>query len=556
MNEDRTGDSSAKSWQNVLAFVILIGAFLASVIWVYVFNRVPETVSSDGKKIIRVAHFIADDDVQNALDKLARDYEKIRPDVRVIVQTIPERAYKQWATTQCLGGTAPDLMQAQGSWDQQWALLATRYMVPLTPYVNLVNPHNDGTTLDGQRWRDTYADGLRSGYWFHLTEFYSIPFTAQTSRVFYNRDLFKAATGSDDPPKDFRDWMNICEKIKEYTKSTETIVFPMACSSDVIMGLFSRYYCALCEGMVDKYDTCYWSGSRVECTLFALYTDTFTFKQPRVEAPFKMIKEIATQCQPGYATSTADQTRFLFIQGKAGMVLGNVRDARIFRDAARFEVGVFNYPLPSKDDPDYGRYVVARQAETLAAGMHFCLTQRSRYPEIAIDFLQFCTSERKNEEFNADLHWYPVIKTAKSLDYLSAFRPVTEGASYRVMCFASGLPQVSMWFEQQMPLYLDGQTSFDEYMTGLEEMWLTKGTFDFVERDRLFREALGSAERNIGKSQAQMLFEEAGEFKAGQTLSARTNYQLALETMHLLEQGISVRAYTWHHLQKGDYPFP
>jgi len=84
-------------------------------------------------------------DRQKAFDKLARDYEQIRPDVQVIVQTIPERAYKQWATTQCLGGTAPDLMQAEGIFDQQWALLATRYMVPLTPYVNEINPHNEGT---------------------------------------------------------------------------------------------------------------------------------------------------------------------------------------------------------------------------------------------------------------------------------------------------------------------------------------------------------------------------------------------------------------------------
>jgi len=231
---------------------------------------------------------------------------------------------------------------------------------------------------------------MKSGYWFHLTEFYSVPFTIQTTRIFYNKDLLKEATGTDDPPKDFRQWMDICEAIRE-----------------------------------------------------------------------------------------------------------NARD-----------------------------------------------------------FLRFCTSAKKNEEFNAAVHWYPIIKTAKPLDYLQAFTPQTVGAGYRAMHLGSGTPQVAMWFHQQFPLYLDGQIDYDQFASKWEEMWLTKGAFDFVERDRLFKESLTSAERNIGKAQAQMLFEEAGEFKAGQTISQRTNYQLALETMHLLEHGISARAYTWYHLQTGDYPFP
>jgi hypothetical protein len=72
-----------------------------------------------------------------------------------------------------------------------------------------VNPYNQGTELEGRPWRDTYIDGMEGGYFFHVMDFFSIPMTIDNTRVFYNKDLYRRITGSDDPPADVHSWMAI-----------------------------------------------------------------------------------------------------------------------------------------------------------------------------------------------------------------------------------------------------------------------------------------------------------------------------------------------------------
>ena len=552
-------DKTEVSKRNLLALFILLGAFAVSVFWVHVVNRDPSEKGPLAKKIIRMVHDVSDKSVINAFNELAGQYEKEHPDVKLIIQSIPTAAYQQWMTTQFLGRTAPDLMYSGytlGSDDT----LTVRYVMPLTDYVNRPNPYNRGTELQGWKWKDTFIDRMRSGYMGNLTEYYSVPLTIETDRIFYNKDIFRAATGSDKPPANFREWMEICEKIKRYAEQQNRMLFPIAASRIDFtrdpQRIFQQYYFALTEGMVDDYDPSYWSSDRPECTLYGLYTNSFTFKNKQTEAPFRLVKKIAQQCQPGFGSYEVEQARFLFVQDKAAMTVGNVKDARIFRNVAGFDIGAFNLPLPARDDPEYGQYIKTFPTETEKPSFNFSVNMASRYPEIAIDFLMFCTSVEMNEKFNAMAQWYPVIKTAKPLDYVSVFKPQTEGGAWRTMHFGASLPQVRLWFEQNITLYLQGRLTYEQFADGLDEIFLTEGARDYVERDRRFKQSLISSERNIARAQGRMLFEEAGRFEAGRTMSKRTSYQLALEAMQVLEHGISARTYTWHHLQKGNYQFP
>ena len=543
-------------WQNMVGLACLVIVYAISILWVIIITFTERNSTSGGRKNIHLVHCIADKRVVDAFELLGRDYEAQHPDVSVKISAIPKAAYKQWITTQCVGQTVPDIVQAESVWDQMWQSLATRYMIPLSPFVNRSNPYNTRTLLENTAWRNTFLDGMQGGYWRHLTEFYSVPLTTETVRVFYNKDMFKLATGSSSPPDNFSEWMAICKRVSQYAQTQNKILFPIANSKDTINEMLEFYYYSLTDGMIDPYDSSYWGSYRNETTLYSLYTNTFTFNQPRVEAPFKLCRHIASYSQPGFISNDVSQARFLFTQEKAAMTVGKVMDAKVFADTVNFELGIFDFPLPDKSNPEYGRYVVARNSESESPSVHFCISRNTKDIDLTVDFLMFCTSVKQNETFNAGVHWYPCTRYAKALDYLSVFKPHTEGAGFRSMLLHSP-PQTTLWFVQNFPLYLAGELSFSNLVDGLEEKWLTAGSGDFVLRDEnLKKTAVVQSERNVASAKVKMLFEEAGEFKAGQVMGEKTVYQLALEVAQMLEHGITARTYTWHHLQQNNYEFP
>ncbi len=234
-------------FRRTFGLVVLCGVYFFSIFWVYYIKPMTlETEPGTEKRVLRIAHRLSDKKFAQAMEYVAREYEKRNPDVSIIVQSIPKKAYKQWVTTQCIGATVPDIVQGpEDIWDQMWHSIATRYMMPLTEYVNLPNPYNKATALEGVPWRSTYLDEMESGYWVHLTEFFSIPLTVETTRIFYNKDLFRKIFQDDTPPQYFEEWMTQCRKIQEYAQKEHLALFPIASSKENVISRFTflnRYY--------------------------------------------------------------------------------------------------------------------------------------------------------------------------------------------------------------------------------------------------------------------------------------------------------------------------
>ena len=64
---------------------------------------------------------------------------------RIIQEAIPDTVYRQWITTQLMGGTAPDLMEIghYGMFPKTlWVSYYNRYFIPLTRYIVEPNPYN------------------------------------------------------------------------------------------------------------------------------------------------------------------------------------------------------------------------------------------------------------------------------------------------------------------------------------------------------------------------------------------------------------------------------
>ena len=65
-----------------------------------------------GKDVtIRFAHFELEVGVREALDSLARTYEREHPHVNVEQIAVPQQFYKQWIRTQLVGGIPPDIIE-------------------------------------------------------------------------------------------------------------------------------------------------------------------------------------------------------------------------------------------------------------------------------------------------------------------------------------------------------------------------------------------------------------------------------------------------------------
>ena len=92
-----------------------------------------------------------------------------------------------------------------------------------------------------------------------------------------------------------------------------------------------------------------------------------------------------------------------------------------------FEVGVFDFPMPLKSDPKYGKYVVGKVAELASTAGAFGLCKFSKHKDVAIKFLQFCTTPENNELFNEICQWMPVVKGAKIPKALIPFKPHPDG---------------------------------------------------------------------------------------------------------------------------------
>lgn len=94
-----------------------------------------------------------------------------------------------------------------------------------------------------------------------------------------------------------------------------------------------------------------------------------------------------------------------------------------------FEIGVFDFPMPDKSNPVYGKYVVGKVVELASTGGAYGICKFSKQQALALKFLQFCTTPENNEEFNRICQWMPVIRGAKIPKALLAFKPHAQGYS-------------------------------------------------------------------------------------------------------------------------------
>lgn len=414
---------------NTIGFSLLALCFVASI------GRIALRKAKDADPdlvTIRFSHWQLESGLRDALDALSREYEaecaKKGFKVRVEQLPIPERVYPNWSITQLVGGTAPDLVEMGGGPEVDERV--ARYFEPLTKYVGEPNPYNAGTDLEGVPWRETFIDGLvgRPGYNENLFDYYGIPMSMFTVRVFYNKVLYREICGDAPLPTTYEEFIHLCERVEAYAKEKNRILIAVAGSKYngpfVMDGLFmSQTQKSSLE--MDKARVLRYGGEERN---FGYMMGDWNLKAPDIRAGVELMQTVASHMQPGFPTLMREDATLYFVQRRALMIGSGSWDAPSLQEQAPFEVGVFRLPQPSRSNLMYGPNVIGPVSEAgTGTGGAFHLTRSSKNPEVAIDFMRFITSKRGAAIFTDISHWLPAVVGVPPHPSIAGFMPETKG---------------------------------------------------------------------------------------------------------------------------------
>jgi ABC-type glycerol-3-phosphate transport system substrate-binding protein len=392
------------------------------------------THEAPGVDTIRICHWQLESGFREALDELIHEYEagvlaRTGKRVQVVQVPISERGYSQYVNTGLIGGMAPDIIEqgkAKTSEKQEYII---RFYLPLGRYVREPNPYNAGTTLESTAWQDTFVDGLSGSYDRGLRDYYRIPFSLFTVRIFYNRDLLERATGRKEPPATYGELLDVCREVRAFAQREKLPLVPIAASKTQLKPFQYGYENTFLFPLIPRVDADL-TGSVDPFEAYQAYVrGLWSFRSPEFQSGWRCMTEIAANFQEGWMAAQRDDSVFMFAQQRAVMLSSGSWDAQsIIRQAGdRFRVGIFDFPVPT-DHPEYSEFVKGPATEAdIRGGIPWVINLKTRHPDLCIDFLRFCTTPANNERFNRRITWIPVVRGAVLPPELAAFKPRIRG---------------------------------------------------------------------------------------------------------------------------------
>lgn len=407
--------------------LLLALAYLAAsamVLW-----RTTEEIRSD-RIVIRLSQWQLEGTVREAIDAIIARYEKLNPHVKIEHIAVPDSVYMQWVQTQMVGGTGPDI--AEYVW--VWPNLA-RYFQPLDAEVLQPNPYNRGTPLEGVAWRDTNVDGMTNDDSFvkSLNRYYGITVTSHIPRIVYNKALLREIAGRDDPPRTYREFLEVCDAVKTYAARHERSLVPLATSKDsypfIMYPIVGNALTKLAERLDHRHRL--WVTDH-EAAVYYLRGE-WSFDTPDVVASLHLLREFGDVSTPGFLQRNRDSALTDFVNGRALMAVMPSWDASSLLLMCPFEIGAFRFPHPREDDPVYGQYTEGPFSEgQVLTGMGFFINRHTKHREQAIDFLRFFTSVEGSQMFTDISHWQPATVGVKPSHFAAQFTQETEGMAWGV----------------------------------------------------------------------------------------------------------------------------
>jgi raffinose/stachyose/melibiose transport system substrate-binding protein len=442
-----------------LGVALLIVSFIVSLV---LSIRNTLHVERPTKKTIRIAHWQLERGYRDALQAVIDEYEKLHPEVEILQTPVGERFYGQWLNTQLISESGPDLCEMGMTKLAQQEEYTVRYFLPLSGYISAPNPYNADNDLKDVPWRETMVDGMRGGFKEGLQEYYGVPTTLYSMRLFYNKNLLKAATGSDAPPKTFGQWMAQCDKIKAWADKpgNDARTLPLVSCYDIVSlrQKFEPAFTARFEPVMDvDLDG---TVTNIESYL-AMKSGKITMQTPEVKALLETVRSIGNQMQQDFSSMDRPTAQFYFANGIAGFLWTGSWDASgVYSQAKRrgFEVGICDVPLPARGEPN-GDFVLGRANDGVGSGgATFGVAQTSKHTDLALDFLRFLTSRRGNALLSQRSEWPALTIGVEPTKLMAPFIPDPRGFSTRLVLTPGSRTQTDL--SGELLNYFQGDTDY------------------------------------------------------------------------------------------------
>jgi raffinose/stachyose/melibiose transport system substrate-binding protein len=493
MLDKETRRARREKLRNIFGLIVMSGAFLWSAGVVAL-----RSTRSAGDDAIRFVHWQIEGDNRRALDHWCRQYETYKKemdgiDVRVVQIPVPERGYQQWVRTRLIGRIAPDLIETYSNTGN----IVVKYFVPIGNLVDRPNPWNkklieldqtrdpdlvyptDRPDLTEMPWKETYVDNMEGGWLNDLSEYYLMPMSIFTTRIFANADILSAVTGMTKPQMQemfnaevvgpdgqvrraftIADFFELCRDIQRYGQRHGQRIVPIAGSEYTANVFQGQYYDRAAFDLIYTMDVDH-SGMVTEAEkIRAIFSgDVDLMTNPRLSGVYKFLYRLGRFFQLGFMQAQRDDTLLLFTQGKAAMMATGSWEAGSAHKLAegQFDIIVFDFPV-SAPDGAYGEILSDQLSEAgQRAGFPLGLTKFSQKPELAIDFMHFLTSRPINERLNKQFKWFPAIRGAGMVKQLQPFRPRTRGVWGYAVKLPVG-PRTTLAYEQSYEGYVGDET--------------------------------------------------------------------------------------------------
>jgi len=411
-----------KITRQMVGFILMGAAYLAATYTVV--RRSAQEARTD-RVTIRFSQWQLEGTVRKAFDAIIARYEQLNPRVHVVHLAVPDTVYLPWIQTQMVGGTGPDV--AEYVWI--WPDIARRFQ-PLDEDIMKPNPYNRGTPLEGVAWKDTNADGFTNddSYIKALSHYYGITVTAHVNRLVFNRPLLKEITGSEQPPRTYREFVALCARIQSFARAHNRNLVPVGSSQDTYPFLTYAIMGTMGSKLSERLDYRHRLQIYQDQLASQYLRGEWSFDTPELTAGLRVLEDLGAASTPGFVQRKRHSALTDFVAERTVMVVMPSWEASSLPLLCSFAVGAFPFPYPQQDDPVYGPLVKGPFGEgPRISVMGLYLNRHTAHRAEAIDFLQFLTSVEGAKIFTDVSNWQPATVGVKPSGFAAQFTQVTEG---------------------------------------------------------------------------------------------------------------------------------
>jgi len=379
--------------------------------------------------VLRFAHFELAEGIRESLSHLSREYERLHPNIRIVQGAIPERFYAQLIRTQLIGEMAPDIIELQGAYIRDE--IKGRFILPITRDLELPNPYNEGTDLEGTPWRSTFIDGVNSNHVIsqHLLEKYGVPMTIMTTRMYYNVRLIQEITGSEDPPRTYSEFVAFGKQVRAYAAKNDLTLYPIAGSKPTAGPFLDGMLASMTQSLGLRLDRIrQLTNPDTRAMGIEYLRGNWDIYDPSIQIGLTMIREIAALMQPGFSVKDRDDAIYFFVQQHAVMIAASSQDYKTLLENIPFEVRAVRLPNPDSTHPVYGKYYMGAKSESIRnTRLNLGVVNFSKHRDMAVDFLRFLSSRTSQTTFVQQSGWLPTVIGVPPKPGTEVFVPFLKG---------------------------------------------------------------------------------------------------------------------------------